>query len=91
MNGYMVSIRTAYSFFNKAQMILALELRLSNGNRHTQESEKLLKTAALTGTLKTVELRFPNSRLKTCSIVRGNSLEARPIGMSINTRDFLFK
>jgi TPR repeat protein len=35
--------------FNKAQLILAMELRLGNQGTHTQESAKLLKQSALTG------------------------------------------
>jgi TPR repeat protein len=35
--------------FNKAMLILAMEIRIDNGEQHNEESEKLLKQAALTG------------------------------------------
>lgn len=35
--------------FNKAMLILAVEIAADNNHRHTEESEKLLKQAALTG------------------------------------------
>ncbi len=35
--------------FNKAMLILAMEIAADNKQRHTEESEKLLKQAALTG------------------------------------------